>query len=66
MDSDRFFERLAAKTNVLESEDDQAPARVKSRIYSALVSHLAQSGPLKSLSTTARAGRSLCIFLKRY
>ena len=62
MDSDLFFERLAAQTDVLESEDAHAPARLKSRIYSALVTHLAQSGPLKSLSATARAGRALCIF----
>ncbi len=62
MDSDLFFERLAAATDALESENDRAPARVKSRIYSALVSHLAQSGPLKSLSETARAGRALCVF----
>ena len=62
MDSDLFFERLAAQTDVLESEDTHAPARVKSRIYSVLVTHLEQSGPLKSLSATALAGRSLCIF----
>lgn len=62
MDSDLFFESLAAQTDVLNSEDAHAPARVKSRIYSALVTHLAQSGPLKSLSATARAGRALCVF----
>ena len=49
-------------TDALESEDTQAPPRVKSRIYSALVTHLADTGPLKSLSQTASAGRSLCIF----
>ena len=62
MDSDLFFEELAAMTDSLESDDTQAPPRVKSRIYSALVAHLADTGPLKSLSETASAGRSLCIF----
>ncbi len=62
MDSDLFFVKLAAETDALASEPERAPARLKSQIYSALVSHLAATGPLLSLSATKQAGRSLCVF----
>lgn len=62
MNSDRFFEELAAETDVLDSDAGQAPARLKARIYSALVQHLATSGPLLSLSATKEGGQPLCIF----
>ena len=62
MDSDRFFRKLAAGTESVESETERAPARLKSQIYSALVSHLAATGPLLSLAETKKAGRYLCVF----
>ena len=62
MDSHNFFAKLAAETELLESETERAPARLRSQIYSALVSHLAATGPLLSLTETKKAGRSLCVF----
>ena len=62
MDSDRFFTKLVEETDGIESESQEAPARLKSRIYSALVTHLAEAGPLLSLTATKKAGRSLCVF----
>ena len=62
MDSERSFEKLAAETDVLDLVEERAPARLKSRIYSALLTHLAATGPLLSLSATQDGGRPLCIF----
>ena len=62
MDSDHFFEKLAAETDTLAFEAERAPARLKSSIYSTLVEHLAATGPLRTLSETRDAGRALCIF----
>ena len=62
MDSERFFEKLAAETDARESCADRAPARLKSQIYSALLTHLAATGPLLRLSATRDGGRPLCIF----
>jgi hypothetical protein len=61
MDADRWFERVA------EEEDHTrravpAPARLKARIYSALVERAQEEGRLLSLSATRAAGRDLCIF----
>lgn len=62
MDSDRFFTDLAKETDLVDEELGRAPARLKSRVYSALVSRLAARGPLRSLTETRKAGRSLCVF----
>jgi len=62
MDPDRFFLALAINTARPEQAVDRAPARLKSRIYSALVSCQASIGPLLSLSETRAAGRGLCVF----
>jgi hypothetical protein len=40
----------------------KAPARLKSRIYTALVRAQQESGPLASVRETKRAGRKLCVF----
>jgi hypothetical protein len=40
----------------------RAPARLKSRIYSALVERLAETGPLLALSACKGDGRTLCVF----
>ena len=60
MSTDQLLESIA--TRVEPSETPMAPSRLKSRIYSALVQHQAQSGPLQSLSETSAAGRGLCVF----
>jgi len=49
---ERFFETLAAKTGAAPR---RAPARLKARLYSALV---ARQAPLRSVSETA----DLCVF----
>jgi hypothetical protein len=61
MTSDRWFEGLADVSDA-EALEQRAPAKLTSRIYSTLVSELAASGPLLSLSATKEEGRRLCIF----
>lgn len=60
MSDERWFERLADTTR--EGAAEHAPARLKSRVYSALVSHLGQSSGLLSLTATKQAGHQLCVF----
>jgi hypothetical protein len=60
MDTDRWLERVAASD--ADQSAESAPARLKSRIYSALVSRLSDSGPLLSLPETKAAGSKLCVF----
>jgi len=66
MDIERELQRLAALDDPPRGEavspGDAAPARLKSRIYSALVQHLAESGPLRPLSATEADGHRLCVF----
>lgn len=60
MDMDRLLERLS-----IEDEDpstERAPARLKSRIYSALVNRLSKTAPLLSLPATKAEGAQLCVF----
>ena len=57
MDVDRWLERLASAAEPSESE--RAPARLKARIYTALVNRLSETGPLLSLTATKAR---LCIF----
>jgi 2-hydroxychromene-2-carboxylate isomerase len=40
----------------------RAPASLKSRVYSAMVTKLAERGPLRTLPATKAAGRDLCVF----
>jgi hypothetical protein len=60
MDTDRLLERLASEDT--QQSADRAPARLKSRIYSALVNRLAAAGPLRSLPATKASGCQLCVF----
>jgi len=57
---DRFFESLSETGQIGPAA--AAPARLKARIYSALMRRQAQSGPLASLSSTRAGGRQLCVF----
>jgi hypothetical protein len=59
MDIDRLLQDMAD-----ESSSERAPARLKSRIYSALVNRLCEGGRLLSLHDTAAGGGRLCVFEK--
>ena len=59
MFDDIWFERLAATS---EGTEERAPARLKSKIYSALVMRMAHSAPLLDLKETKNRGGHLCIF----
>jgi hypothetical protein len=60
MADDLWFERLAAATAA--PAEERAPARLKSRVYSALVATMTESGPLLDLRDTKQAGGHLCVF----
>jgi hypothetical protein len=60
MSDDLWFERLAEATR--NAPPERAPARLTSRLYSAVVARLAESGSLRDLSETKRAGGRLCVF----
>lgn len=61
MTDERWFEQLAEADS---GGDMRAPARLKSRVYSAVVARMAQSGPLEDLARTGDAGGQLCVFEK--
>ena len=59
--NDLWFEELAAATG--DSTGERAPARLKSKIYSAVVARLTEDGPLLDLAQTRRDGcGDLCVF----
>jgi hypothetical protein len=60
MSEDLWFEWLAEAT--AESTPEHAPARLKSRVYSALVARMAESGSLLDLRETKNSGGRLCVF----
>jgi hypothetical protein len=60
MADERWFERLADASGNLPRE--VAPARLKSKVYSALVARMAESGSLRDLADTKEAGGHLCVF----
>jgi hypothetical protein len=60
MSDDLWFERLAEATRGVTQE--RAPARLKSKVYSALVTRLAGSGSLLDLAETKKSGGRLCVF----
>jgi hypothetical protein len=62
MDDERFFTTLAETTGAAPAAPARAPASLKSRVYSAIVAKLAESGPLRTLPATKAAGRDLCVF----
>jgi hypothetical protein len=62
MNDDRWFEQLADAADFDTATPERAPARLKSKIYSALVSHQSETGPLLSLAATSAAGSGLCVF----
>jgi hypothetical protein len=60
MSDDLWFERLAEATGELTPE--HASARLKSRVYSALLVRMAESGSLLDLADNKRSGARLCVF----
>ncbi len=62
MTEEQFFQRLAERTDALESGAVRAPARLKARVYSALVTAMMSGGPLRSLPQTQASGRPLVVF----
>jgi hypothetical protein len=62
MADERWIEQLAARSRKPEGGSDCAPARLKARVYSALVNRLTETGPLLSLAATKACGESLCVF----
>jgi hypothetical protein len=60
MVDDMWFERLADASTALVP--DRAPASLKSRIYSAVVAAMSDTGPLLDLRNTKKAGGHLCVF----
>ena len=60
MTDEVWFQQLAEATEF--SGDDLAPAHLKSKVYSSLVTSMAQSGPLLDLRDVKDAGEHLCVF----
>ena|SRR5688572_23911763 len=60
MTDDLWFERLGERT--AQAAEDRTPASLKSKVYSAVVTRLAQSGPLLDLKGVKAAGGHLCVF----
>jgi hypothetical protein len=55
-----WFEQLAGTADA--DSGDLAPARLKSKVYSSLVTAMAEAGPLLDLSEIKAAGEHLCVF----
>jgi hypothetical protein len=58
--NDIWFERLAAAS--APPPEEPAPARLKSKIYSALVARMSAAGVLLDLQASKEAGATLCVF----
>jgi hypothetical protein len=56
---EQFMKRL---TDAESIESERAPSSLKAKVYSALLRRQAESGPLASLTESARCGHELCIF----
>jgi hypothetical protein len=59
MADDRTFERLASLTEDGSDRGVQASAKLKSRIYSSIVSEMAAEAPLLSLAAVKERGHRL-------
>lgn len=60
MSDDPWFERVAELTG--EGAPEHAPPTLRSKTYSAIVSRMAEAGPLLDLPATRAAGGRLCVF----
>ena len=57
MTEDAMFEQMFGT-----GDDRPAPARLKSRIYTAFIRAQQEDGPLETISATKQAGHALCVF----
>jgi hypothetical protein len=62
MSDERWFANVAASADVDEQRSPAAPARLKSRIFSALVRQLTERGSLLTLAESKSCGGGLCVF----
>jgi hypothetical protein len=60
--TDRDFQELAASVKLAKPGATRAPARLKARVYSALMLAEAAQGELRDMAETRKAGRGLCAF----
>jgi hypothetical protein len=60
METGRLLENAAAGD--AGTQPEPAPARLKSRIYSALVMRMTEGGPLRTLAASKADGGRLCVF----
>lgn len=56
------FEQLATVAADAQMPDLAAPAKLKSRAYTALIHAQQETGPLLDLTSTQQGGRKLCVF----
>ena len=61
-DQERSWLDFAAATDAAGAEPDDAPARLKSRIFSRLNLEQTKVGPLATISESKAQGRALCVF----
>ena len=61
-DQERSWLEFAAATDASAAEPDDAPARLKSRIFSRLNLEQTKEGPLATISESKAQGRALCVF----
>lgn len=47
-----------------DGQEEHAPSRLKSRVYSALIRAQQETGPLQTLTESEAAGHGLCVFEK--
>ena len=59
---EEFLERIAEGVELTELELERAPARLKAKVYSALMLKHVETGPLLTLTETRACGHRLCIF----
>jgi hypothetical protein len=62
MSEDRWFERLGTMPRDDTADSERAPAKLKSKIYSAVVNRLVETGALLDLADTKAHGQRLCVF----
>ena len=60
MSDEVWFQQLADMTRI--ASQGRAPAHLESKVYSLLVTSMAQSGPLLDLRDVKDAGGHLCVF----
>jgi hypothetical protein len=60
MTDDNWFERLGDAST--DPPAERSPATLKSKVYSALIQRMAETGALQDLRLTKASGGALCVF----